>query len=248
MRRQAMLQGMLTLGLFLVILPPNVQADFTVVPKVSDPIPLTLTDWNKNTESLAGKNPFQVQQFNPNDYASSAPPGQVAQLTGVGIRLTYSFHNQITMRFDNVSTITVNAHGDMHLALPGVLADIVAAPHFDNVGTQTSSKGDTFPKSVDITPPLNLTNKHVDAGYTTANVLAAFTGSGQVLMPVTATATSDFTTTSGNGRGTSDTAAGASISVLYYYRFVPEPSGVVLMGLGGVGVLTVYRRRVRRKD
>ena len=248
MRHRAVLNRLLLAGFFLAALAPSTRADFMTAAQ-TESIPLTLTDWSPTTASLAGKNPFVIQQFNAATYQPMAPAGKTVLFTGVAVSLTYQFQNTISMRFDNVSTITVNASGEMHLGLNGLpITDLVGKPTFATSATQTSTAGNTFPKNV--TVPTKVVNGLSSMGYTAANgaVFTAFAGSGSVSLPVVATATSSFTTSSGNGKGTSDTSALASISVVYFYQFVPEPSSMALTGLGGVGLVLAFRKRVSRKD
>lgn len=208
-------------------------------------IPLTPTDFGPSTVSLGGKNPFQVQQFNPSDY--KAPPGKVAELYAVGIHLDYGFKNTISMTFTNASTINVSASGVMHLTLPDKVTDLVGTPTFGTAANHTTPAGTTH---YALTMPTKDVTGASAMGYgqSSPQVLAAFTGNSTLNLPVFATATSSFTTTTGNGVGTSITSATATLSVVYYYTFVPEPSSVVLTGFGGVGLLLAYRRgRLRRK-
>lgn len=248
MRHRAVFNGLLSVGLAFFALAPIARADFVTAAQTGT-IPLTLTDWSPTTTSLAGKNPFQIQQFNAAAYQAAAPAGKTVQLTGVGISLTYQFQNTISMRFDNVSTITVNASGEMHLGLAGTgITDLVGKPTFASSASKTSTGTDVFPKF--LTLPTTVVNHTSNMGYTAANptVLAAFTGTGIASLPVVATATSSFSTSSGNGKGTSDTSALASISVVYFYQYVPEPSSMALTGLGGIGLVLAYRKRGNRKD
>lgn len=235
------------LALLSIFCKPEAKADFQIDAKFvgGSTIPLTKTNWDQHTESLAGSNPFQVVQFNPTAYGITAPPGQVAVLTAVAFELHYTFKNTITMTFQNVSTITVNASGEMHLAL-GSNPDIVGHPVFLNSATVTSNKGDTFPETIVSGP--KIVDRISSYGYRDPTVVSQFDGTGTVSMPVIAKATSDFTSTSGNGSGTSDTLAGASLRVLYWYTFVvPEPSSMALVGIGVFGVALAGNRAQRRQ-
>lgn len=205
-------------------------------------IPLTQTDWGPSTSSLAGLNPFQIQKFNASTYNQG---GMTAVLTGVELSLDYQFNNTISMRFDNVSTITVNASGTMNLTLPDNVTKLVPTAVFANSAMQTSTPADVFSKFVTL-PTATFTGTK-PATYTQADsaILSQFTGTGTIGLPVFATAQSQFTTTSGNGFGSSVTLATATIRLLYRYSLVPEPASVALMGIGLTGLLLAGRSRTR---
>jgi len=234
----------------LFVIAPQARAEYVIQTATQTrEIPLTLTDWNEHTASLEGKNPFQIQQFNAADYTAPGQSASNVMLLGVAVVLNYQFANTITMRFDTPSTINVTASGEMHLKLPGVTDNLVGAPTLGTSAERTATPSDLFPKFV--TLPTKYTSGTSSMGYThdaNPNVLAAFTGTGSIYLPVVATAKSSFTSTSGNARGTSDTAASATVSVIYFYTYVvPEPASVMLMGLGGGGLVLAYRARSRRR-
>jgi hypothetical protein len=85
---------------------------------------------------------------------------------------------------------------------------------------------------------------------TSASLFRQFIGTGTIAMPVTAEAQSSFYSSSGNGGGLILTSADAVVTIQYQYipfapPFVsPEPSGLVLLGLGaGLGLLAAGRAR-----
>jgi len=245
MGNRAVIFGLLSMGLALLSAGPSARADFQVFTVTyTGSIPDTQTDWNPNTPSLLGKNPFQLQQFDSSKFTDAA--GDKGTLIGIGFNIHSTFTNTITMRFDTPSTIVVHAEGQMHLVGPNG-QDLVTSPGFATSTSLTTTPADMFQKSVSFAP--HTFTKDSGLGYTDVATLNTYTGRGTVALPVTALVTSGFTSTSGNGNGTSVTSASALITVIYYYSLpVPEPSSLVLTGLGGLGLVAVSRGRFRRKN
>ena len=198
-------------------------------------LPLTQTNWDQSTGSFGGANPFVIQQF---DGAAHPLNGGPSTLQSVTLTMDYEFDNTLRATHANASTITITAHGDISLSVPNVTT---LTGSFDNSGSHTAAASDTFPEVVTVNQKTITGTK--DATYTDLATLAKFTGTGTISAPAVATATSSFTTSSGNGFGGSRTLAAVHLTVSYTY--VPEPGSFVLMGLGGLGLLIVHRRRTR---
>ncbi len=94
---------------------------------------------------------------------------------------------------------------------------------------------------------------------TNPGLLSAFVGPGTIDLPVLAVAHSSFYSNSGNGGGAVLTDAGATVTIQYLYTptfsafVVPEPSGLLLLGLGisllaGPGLMARRRARAAGRD
>jgi len=257
MRKGVVLLGLLGLTLVWSGGGAYAQTVFTYSPAPLT-IPLTPTNWNPQTKfATTNPDPFLTEQFDPSKFPVFGAPGK---LVGVELHLDYRFDNRLTMRFDNVSTISVEARGTVDVYLPDKPANatspvplpgftkLVPTGEFTNQATMESKPSDIFSKTVMV--PSDGTFKSfpgstssVPGGYTDPNILAAFTGKGSLTIPVYATATSSFTSLSGNGAGTSEMLAMATVRVVYYY--VPEPSSLALFGLGALGLAWAGRGRAR---
>jgi len=274
MRRRLLALGLLGVGLSLF--PPAARADYQIY-STNDPtgnatgyiaanqaasnpnLVIENTDTNFKPGTLKpGTNtvindPFVIQQFNGANYHQTVNGiNQTATLYEVVVSLKYQFENTIQMDFFAPSTTTVMASGVMRLDVMNplgklALANAVNTPTFTTAKTLTfTTNGPIGPHYIDPTPKVIASTSAM--GYTDQNTLNTFSGKGTLAMPVYANATSSFTNISGNGVGGSRTSAAAALSVTYYYYFVPEPSSMVLTGLGAVGLCVVSRVRNRRKE
>jgi hypothetical protein len=84
--------------------------------------------------------------------------------------------------------------------------------------------------------PPTLSQQSFSLTLTAANapsLFSDFIGTGKVDLPVTATAFSSFYSSSGNGGGAVLTTANALVTIQYIYAAsVPEPSSIIVLGLG----------------
>ena len=82
--------------------------------------------------------------------------------------------------------------------------------------------------------------------------LALFTGTGSLSLPVSASAMSTIILGSGNGSGNVTTQGTATATITYNYHSVipspeavPEPSAMLLWGVGGAAIFALARFRRR---
>jgi len=240
-------RSLLGLGLFLVMAGLPARADFTPWQSVdlfkpANPLDPGTRQTNWSADAAFGK-------FDPST-APGARSGSPAVLLGVQVQLEYRFDNTVSMRFDNATTETVTANGSINVFMPDGLTKVVTPATFSKVTTQTANVNDIFSKFVNVptafAPPLapgTITGPIITA----PGQLGQFLGLGKIDMPVTAFATSQFNSNSGNGFGSSVTHAWATVSIRYLFTVVPEPSAVVLTGIGAACLLAVALRRGHRR-
>jgi hypothetical protein len=101
--------------------------------------------------------------------------------------------------------------------------------------------GETLPKTFVFDPVMANSPTFTTALGGSSVDFSKFVGSGTISSPFTAAGISSFTSSSGNGGGGVMTEAGVTMTVRYVT--VPEPTTLVLLGLGGVSLLFVRLRR-----
>lgn len=112
MRGRVVAPVLLGLGLSLAMAVRPVRADLVMQTPTQTPPPIlaTQTNFGPGTASLAGVDPFQIQQF---DHTQYDQPGRQAVLLQVVVKVTYQFVNTVTMAFNPtiMSTGTVTCRG-----------------------------------------------------------------------------------------------------------------------------------------
>jgi hypothetical protein len=180
------------------------------------------TDWTQD---------FSVQKFN----------SSLGTLTSVTLTLVENtdYKWQLFNNSLNQATFTVSAETDLTLTLPGILGTLNASVSYPSTAFSVAASS----------------SQSVDSGWLSgadsvlltpaSGDLSAFVGTGNLSLSAS-TATEDATTGTGGNRGYFlSTQTGAILEVTYNYTPVPEPSSLALLGLGGMGVMAMLRRKSR---
>jgi hypothetical protein len=236
----------------------------------SPPGGLVPTNWGPGTSGV--NSPLSFQQFDP----------KFGDLLDITITLTTNIRNDFTLTFVQTPIPTTIFVATSATSDPSILTDpekramltdgptvTLFAPNgttqlfgppatthpvdffqlTETSGTWSSLLPATDPKFI---PPA-ITQQSFSRTLTESNapsLFADFIGTGNVDLPVTAEAFSSIFSNSGNGGGGVLTKARAVVTI--QYGFVPEPSSIILLGLGtGLGCLgkrIVSRRRTSTSD
>lgn len=199
--------------------PASARAEFTPLQVRS--VSMRDTNWSMPTPELV---PFQ--KFDPS----------TGDLKSVLLTVNFDSTSNIDMTFVTPSAITVWATAALSLLRPDGSTLFSASPIFVNGLTVPSSTPQSlsFPKTTSGTSGTIVLTDPAD--------LALFTGPGTISLPLITIARSGFSTTSGNGFGEARTQVSAVVTL--QFEVVPEPSALVLFGLGGIGL--VLFRPLRR--
>ncbi len=203
---------LLGLMAWLCLHPTEASAWFTPLQVRS--VSLRDTDWSMSTPAMA---PFA--RFDP----SQGP------LRSVLLTVSYSSSSLINMTFVNASAITVSSTASLTLERPDGSTLFEAAPIFVNSLTVPSAvpQSTSFPRNSSGSSGTIVLNSPAD--------LALFTGRGTIDLPIFTSSRSAFSTSSGNGFGEARTQVAAVVTL--QFEFVPEPAGLALFGMGGIGLL-----------
>lgn len=230
MRRRLGALSLLCGAIAFGLLPTAARADVTSPQTIQ--IAATDTNFGPGT---ALNDPMMFNQFN----------SALGTLDSVSVSVLYDFTHTATVTFYTPGTFTTSAtQNNLAVNLPNGQS-IVSTTAPDYVQTTTFNSS-----TMHLNTPINLptvTNSGAvgPLSLTSAADLALFTGNGTIAIPVLASSYGSFVTTNGNGAGLVTTTADAKVTISYTYtpHAVPEPSSVVLLGLGGCGLLWFRRRR-----
>jgi hypothetical protein len=227
---------------------------------------MPLTPTNFSSGGTPG-NPLAFQQFDTKN-------GSLI-LDSVNLTVNASITNKFAMEFYTPATIT-DSVASGNAAQPGPAITLyqpdgktplltAAAPNDASVLSRSVTWGKQanqpmnvlFSSSVSPSSPYYLapavTQNTQTLKLTAPADLALFTGSGSIKLPVAGSAVASITSSSGNGYGEITTQGTADVTVTYSYhdrvpapQMVPEPTSMVLWGLGGVVFAIRFRTRSRR--
>ena len=190
----------------------------------STPIPLTLTDWSGS---------LSFSQFNPS----------LGTLTAVELAFSGGLQTQLTVTNNSDSALSGNATTEVQITVQDAGSNLTA-PELSIYSTAYSyslGAGDNT------TSPVLTGSDSSDNTYTLGAVLSEFTGLGTISLPASTFTQTLLANTGGNTAASQATDANLTGTVTYTYTPVvtPEPSCVVLLGIGAFGLLAFAWRRRR---
>jgi hypothetical protein len=231
-----MLRSFRTLGLLLGaaalgLVPAGARADVTAPQTVS--IGPTDTNFGPGT---AVNDPMVFNQFDPS----------LGTLNAVTVSMSYDFIHTSTVTFYTPGTIGTSAtNNTMSVSLPNGGGTVLSANSADYTRSTAFNSATMTLNTPVVLPATTFSGSLGPVSLTSAADLAAFTGTGTIALPVTASSLAGLPTGNANGAAAVTTQADVKVTVSYSYTHkpaVPEPSSVVLLGLGGCGMF-LYRRR-----
>lgn len=188
----------------------------TVTYTTTTPIPAATTDWSS---SLA------FQQFNPSLGTLSS----------------------VTLKFTGVMNTVVTATNNSQSDSSGTAKTEIQITVQDNGGNLLAPTIDLFSPllSYVLAPGQSTTSGQLiktgnsSSLYSSADILAEFTGPGSIILPASTFSQTSLTNTGGNTYASQTSTASLTGQVIYEYA-VPEPATLSLLALGG---LALRRRR-----
>jgi hypothetical protein len=261
------LNGFLSICVAFLFLAHNASADGTLPAQTqSTSSSLVDTNWGPGTTGL--NDPLVFNQFNPqlgtltginltfsftirNDYVLTF----VNTPTPTTIYVATSQTSNPAILSNPAERATLTDGNTVTLLGPGSSGTIFGPPATrqpvdfvamtEASGTWSSLLPITNPHFI---PPTETTQSLSET--LTGSLLNDFTGHGTVDLPVLATGNSSFFSSTGNGSGEVLTTADATLSIQYTFipfAVVPEPSSIILLGVGiGFTLFAAHRRFPRR--
>jgi PEP-CTERM motif len=223
---------------------------------------LTATNWGAGTAGI--NNPLVFNQFDPklgtltgvditlttnirNDFMLVFVPTPIVTTIDVATTQTTdpSVLNDPAKRalLTDGPTVTLFApNGASIFGPPATRQPVDFVQLTESSGTWSSLLPFTDPHFI----PPSVTEQSFSRSLTSDNapsLFSDFIGTGSVGLPVTATSFSSFFSSSGNGGGAVLTKANATVMIQYEFtpHSVPEPTSLLLLGVGIAGILVTRR-------
>ena len=266
MRIQARVRSVLSAAAVAAALAPSAGRAGIITQNAS--LPLTTTNFDSSATSPTGASvsPIVFQQFDTE--------GNTRQLNSVTLSFSASITNDFSMHFSNAATI-IDTVGTGNSTTPGPSVTLyqpdgvhplitASAPNDPSFLTRSVTWSPTSGLSPDFSSSLSASSPNYIAPATTtaSNTLsltnpadlALFTGAGSVSLRATGSAVSGYTSNSGNGFGSVSTMASANVTITYNWAplnqspegITPEPSAMLLWGIGGCTLLAAHQFRRRK--
>ena len=208
------------LAVVLVVLcvgiPTQAEAGVVSGPFVTTtPIPSTLTDWRSS---------LSFPKFD----------SSLGTLTSVELDLSGHFATVITVTNIGTGPSTGTAKTEVAVTVQDGGGNL-SVPELDLFSSNYVFTDLPAGQSVD-SGTINKSGGSSDV-YTQSAVLAAFTGPGTIVLSASTYTQSWIAYSGGNSLATQVTSADLTGSVRYTYVPVPEPSAILLLGIGALGLL-----------
>ncbi len=187
----------------------------------STPVTLTLTDWNSN---------LLFHKFDTS----------LGTLVSVTLDFSSSLQTVLTVTNSSSSASSGTAQTELQVTIQDA-SNGLNAPQMDVLSNAYSYSLD--PNENVQSGTLTKTGSSHDV-YSSSIILAEFSGTGNISLPVGTFTQTLLANTGGNTAAAQTTSASATGTVTYTYIPVPEPS-TALLGLCGLGMVAGFKRRSR---
>ncbi len=210
---------LLSAALLCAVISAQAQA-LTQTVVTTTPVPLTSTDWSSS---------LSFPQFNP----------ALGSLTQVQIGITGSIQTTITVTNNSPDPSSGTAKTEVDFTVQDGGSNLVAPAPIALTApfAYSLTAGDT------VTSGLITVSAPASNIYTSAPVLAEFTGVGAIILSASTFTMTVLSNTGGNTAASQVTSAALTGKVTYTYAPAPEPGTLALLGIGSASLLAIGRMR-----